>query len=210
MPRVGEAREAAEPASADQRLRYRRILSAAAKLGSEKELERVQMNEVAREAGVAIATLYRYFPSKTHLFVRVMIDQIDRLNASAVRSAGPSASPQDRICEVLLQATRALLRRPTLGNSMILAVSAARAATIPDVSTVDRHFRDTILAAAGIDVERVTEREFVPVRVLMYAWFGLVQACLNGRLSVPDAESDIRVACRMLLSDLPAGSSEGF
>ena len=56
MPRVGESRVPAEPSSAGQKARYRRILRAAARLGARDDLERVQMQDVAREAGVAIAT----------------------------------------------------------------------------------------------------------------------------------------------------------
>ena len=37
------------------------------------------MHDVAKDAGVAIATLYRYFPSKTHLFTALMGAQVERL-----------------------------------------------------------------------------------------------------------------------------------
>ncbi len=50
MPRVAEARDAAEPSSAEQRARFARMLDAAAQLGAEKDLERVQMHEVAKLA----------------------------------------------------------------------------------------------------------------------------------------------------------------
>ncbi|MGW4094751.1 TetR/AcrR family transcriptional regulator [Nocardia sp. NPDC004750] len=48
--------------------RRRAILRAAARLGSERGLEHVQMSDVAASAGVALGTLYRYYPSKHHLF----------------------------------------------------------------------------------------------------------------------------------------------
>ena len=86
MPRVAEGRPPAEPHSEEQKLRYRRILRAAARLGNEHGLERMQMNDVAKEAGVAIATLYRYFPSKTDLFVGVLHSQIQRLSSDSTSS----------------------------------------------------------------------------------------------------------------------------
>ncbi len=106
MPRLSEARDAAEPSSMEQRARHGRILKAAAQLGAENELERVQMQEVARLAGVAIGTLYRYFPSKTHLFVAVMVDQIDRMGAQLSRRARAAMAPSEAVCDALLQATR--------------------------------------------------------------------------------------------------------
>ena len=72
VPRIAEGRPAAKPSSSVQKDRYQRILRAAAKLGAEHGLEHVQMNDVAKQANVAIATLYRYFPSKVDLFSSVM------------------------------------------------------------------------------------------------------------------------------------------
>ncbi|MEO9220210.1 MAG: helix-turn-helix domain-containing protein, partial [Mycobacteriaceae bacterium] len=66
MARIAEGRVAAEPNSPDQRARQLRILRAAEQLGSECALDQVQMHEVAKRASVAVGTLYRYFPSKTH------------------------------------------------------------------------------------------------------------------------------------------------
>lgn len=58
MPRIAEARPSAEPSSPGQKARYQRILrAAAAKHGAEHRLERVQMHDVAKEAGVAIAMM---------------------------------------------------------------------------------------------------------------------------------------------------------
>ncbi len=99
-----------------------------------------------------------------------------------------------------MRATRALLRRPLLANAMIQSTSTAKVTTIPDVARVDRQFRDVLFEAAGL--EQVTENDSVLVRLLVSAWFGIIQSCLNGRISVPDAEEDLRTACRLLLADL--------
>ncbi|AYA27870.1 tetr family transcriptional regulator [Rhodococcus gordoniae] len=203
MPRLAEVRDAAEPNSAEQHARYGRIIDAAAQLGAEKELERVRMQEVAELAGVAIGTLYRYFPSKTHLFVAVMVDQIDRMGIHLSRRSRPSAAPADAVYDALLQATRALVRAPLLANAMIQSAASSNAATIPDVAKIDRHFDGRLLAAAGID--EPTVRDVTVVRLLVALWFGLVRSALNGRMSIPEVESDLRVACDLLLVDLSAG-----
>lgn len=56
----------AGPGAAERR---RRIVDAALQLFSECEYDAVQMDEVARIAGVAKPTLYRYFPTKEALFL---------------------------------------------------------------------------------------------------------------------------------------------
>lgn len=204
MPRLAEARDAAEPNSAEQHARYGRIVDAAAHLGAMKELERVRMQEVAELAGVAIGTLYRYFPSKTHLFVAVMVDQIDRMGIHLSRRSQSSTSPVDVVYDALLQATRALVRTPLLANAMIQSAASSNAATIPDVAKIDQHFDVLLLAAAGI--AEPTVRDATVVRLVVALWFGLVQSALNGRISIPEVESDLRVACDLLLVDLSAGA----
>ena len=200
MPRIAEVRDAAEPSSEEQRARHVRMLEAAAELASEKELARVQMHEVAKRAGVAIGTLYRYFPSKTHLFVAVMVDQIDRMGAGFSKGVASDTTPQDAVYNVLVRATRGLLRRPALSTAMIQSTSTANVATVPDAGKVDRAFRQIMLDAAGI--EHPTEGDLTALRLVVQLWFGVVQSCLNGRISIPDAESDIRKGCDLLLVGL--------
>ena len=200
MPRLAEARDAAEPSSLEQRARHGRILKVAAQLGAEKDLERVQMHEVAKLAGVAIGTLYRYFPSKSHLFVAVMVDQIDRMGAVLARNPRADTTPADAVYDALQHATRALLRTPLLATAMIQSNATSNAATIPDVGKIDRHFDNLLLGAAGID--EPTVRQATVIRLVVALWFGLIQAGLNNRTSIPDLDSDLRVACDLLLGEL--------
>ncbi|MGW0045313.1 TetR family transcriptional regulator [Rhodococcus sp. NPDC003348] len=200
MPRLAEVRDAAEPSSVEQRARHGRILKVAAQLGAEKELERVQMQEVAKRAGVAIGTLYRYFPSKTHLFVAVMVDQIERMGTQLSRRSRTGMSPADAVFDALLQATRALLRTPLLATAMIQSAATSNAATIPDVAKIDQQFDKLLLDAAGI--EEPTIRDVTVLRLVVALWFGLIQSGLNSRTSIPEIESDLRIACDLLLAEL--------
>lgn len=197
MPRIAEVRAPAEPSSPEQRARHLRILRAAARMGAEKGLERVQMHEVAKEAGVAIATLYRYFPSKTHLFTAVMAEQIDRFEESLPQPK-PGAAPEDAVADVLVLASRQLLRRPALATAMLQAAISANAAAVGDTGRIDTTFRQIVLRTLGI--REPTVMDVTLIRLLMQCWYGVLQSSLNGRASVPDAESDIRIACRLLLA----------
>jgi AcrR family transcriptional regulator len=197
VPRIAEVRAPAEPNSPEQRARHLRILRAAARMGAEKGLERVQMHEVAKEAGVAIATLYRYFPSKTHLFTAVMAEQIDRFDES-VPQPKPGTAPEDAVADVLVLASRQLLRRPALATAMLQSANSANAAAVADAGRIDMTFRQIVLRTLGI--QEPTVMDVTLIRLLMQCWYGVLQSSLNGRASVPDTESDIRIACRLLLA----------
>ncbi|GAA0382336.1 TetR family transcriptional regulator [Microbispora corallina] len=197
MPRIAEARSPAEPSSPEQRARHLRILRAAARMGAEKGLERVQMHDVAKEAGVAIATLYRYFPSKIHLFTAVMAEQIDRFREGAPRPR-PGTAPEDAVSDLMVRASRELVRRPALAVAMIQSMSAAHAASVADAIRIDATFSGIVLDTLGI--ETPTAQDLTLVRLLLQCWYGLLQSSLNGRVPIEDAEDDIRTACRLLLA----------
>ncbi|MBK8731187.1 MAG: TetR family transcriptional regulator [Tetrasphaera sp.] len=199
MARIAEARTAAEPSSLEQKERRSRIIRSAALLATESEFDQVQMQDVAREAKVAIATLYRYFPSKTHLFVALLRRQIGRLT-EVMPDPEDGASPIDAVSELLVAAQRQLLERPKFASAIIGAVNVANAETVTDAAVIDRAFYELILRVAGI--ERATDEDTRAVRLLVQCWFGLLTTTLNGRLDPAVAEMDLRRACQLLLVDL--------
>src|SRR5690606_9907318 len=76
-----------------QHQRRRRIVQAAAALASRGGVEAMQMRTVAERAGVALGTLYRYFPSKMELVVAVVSEELNLLEASIERRPPTSATP---------------------------------------------------------------------------------------------------------------------
>lgn len=201
MPRIAEGRTAVQPSSPDQHARQSRILEAAGALASETDLEHVQMHEVAKRASVAIGTLYRYFPSKTHLFVGVLVNEIERMGDALAKRAHVPGNTAERVFDVLVRANRALLGKPKLAAAMMKSSGSADATAVSGLSKIDRTMSDVLFAAAGIP--HPTVDDLAMMRVLLQAWAGILQSSLNGRLSMPEAESDLRLACRLLL----AGSS---
>ena len=68
---------AARPSAPRQRLRYARILDTAAGF-ARKGLDAVELSEVAEKADVPLGTLYRYFPSPTHLMLALLPAAVGR------------------------------------------------------------------------------------------------------------------------------------
>lgn len=199
MPRIAENRDAAEPTSPAQRERYARMLRAASRLGAQSELERVQMHDVAREAGVAIATVYRYFPSKVHLFATLMRSQVERLDALTT-APEPDADALETVTELMLRIARLMQQQPVLSLAMIQANNLAQTADTTDSEVIDRTFQGLVLRAAGLDESSEDGRR--RTRLLMQCWFGALLSSLNGHSTAEVAEADIRLACQLLLHDL--------
>jgi AcrR family transcriptional regulator len=71
---------------ADARRNQERLLSAARELIAERGAG-VPLEDVARRAGVGIATLYRRFPDREALLRAVVLDALDRTRLAAERAA---------------------------------------------------------------------------------------------------------------------------
>lgn len=200
VPRLSAGREPAEPATREQETRRVQIVQSAIAQATERGLERVQMQEVARGAHVALGTLYRYFPSKTHLFVGVMAHQVAQLRDTYAKQRPAGNTPSERVFDVLRRANRSLLSKPPLAEAMIQSANSASAATVTEVTVIDTTMRQVLLDAAGFD--QPAPQQLAGIRLVLQVWFGAIQSSLKGRLSVRDAEADLGLACQLLLSSV--------
>ncbi|MGH3361140.1 MAG: TetR family transcriptional regulator [Nocardioides sp.] len=198
MPRIAEARPPAEPSSTEQRNRYGRILRAAAAHGTAHGFERVQMHEVAKDAGVAIATLYRYFPSKTHLFTALMRAQVERLDDLAPHGS-PEGDPAEAVADLLVRTGRRLLERPLLTQAMLLSNNASVSGEGPTGGVTTR-FHALIVKVAGL--QNPSARDDQLIRITEQAWYGILTSALTGHVSTDQASEDTILACRRLLAGI--------
>ncbi|MBH0779807.1 TetR/AcrR family transcriptional regulator [Nocardia bovistercoris] len=70
-------------------MRYRKIVDAAFDCLAVGEFDRIKIDDVARAAGLAKATLYRYFPSKDSLYAVVLREWVDANHLRASTAVGP-------------------------------------------------------------------------------------------------------------------------
>lgn len=104
--------------AAQKLLRQRNIVRAAQRLFGSRGYQATAMEDVAREARLAVGTLYNYFPSKNDLLLAIVRRETDELYTSGERIADhPPAEPAaalSAICGVMVEGflrdDRALLR----------------------------------------------------------------------------------------------------
>ncbi len=63
----------------EREVRKTLIIGAAMKLFEEKSFHEIGMRDIAAEAGVSAASIYRYFPSRDDLFVEALIQDINSI-----------------------------------------------------------------------------------------------------------------------------------
>jgi AcrR family transcriptional regulator len=80
-----------KPRRADAQRNYERILAAARTAVVERGVD-VSLEDVARDAGVGIGTLYRHFPTRLALLEAIFIDKVEELRARAEALAQGSSA----------------------------------------------------------------------------------------------------------------------
>lgn len=179
-----------------QAARRQRVIDAALTLGSAGGYEAVQMRDVARTAGVALGTIYRYFSSKDHLLAAAMVDWTADLERRTAQRPHRNGSTADAVVEVIRRATRPMERDPRLAAAMVQAAAANE----PSVTACQRQTTDIVermLTAAmdGADPDRRART----ARVLAHVWNSSVLRWANGSEAVGQIGNDLEDAARLLL-----------
>ncbi|UFQ15351.1 MULTISPECIES: TetR family transcriptional regulator [Streptomyces] len=191
------ANPATPPLTERQEARRRRILHASAQLASRGGFDAVQMREVAEAAGVALGTLYRYFPSKVHLLVATMQDQLQHMHTTIRKRPPGGETAAERVAETLMRAFRALQREPHLADAMVRALTFADRSVSPEVDTVSRLTTAIILDAMGLP-EPPSAQQLSAVRVIEHTWHSALITWLSGRASIAQVKIDIETVCRLI------------
>jgi AcrR family transcriptional regulator len=141
--------------------------------GKAKEIDRIGVQEIAAEAGVALRTLYRYYPSKYHVSAGLLNAQIENLRVSSTRSRDPATA----VADFMANACRDTLRHKHLAHAMITSTQAVRAQSGP---TGYYAMRDLILQVAGADDP--TANQIRAARLVEQVTFGVLTWTVGGEL----------------------------
>ncbi|GAC47175.1 TetR/AcrR family transcriptional regulator [Gordonia aichiensis] len=146
---------------------------------------------VAKRAGVAPATAYTYFSSKSHLVAEVFWRRL----ADGVPEADSSLSREDRVAEILRNVSLVVAGEGQLGG----AVTVALLGTDPDVEhlrlRIGGFIRARLAQALEVDVEH--PGPVVDALEMLYAG-GLVHAGM-GHLTYEQTSERLVAAARLIL-----------
>ena len=180
----------------NQAARRERVIAAANDLASEGGYEAVQMRDVAAQADVALGTLYRYFPSKDHLLIAALAEQVSTLQRRLAQKPARGTSAADRVVDVLRRASRALEREPRLTAALVTALSSAD----PSVAEAKQEVNDILgsVIADAVDHDALAQSEDV-VRVLGHVWFAALVSWVGGMAPTGQMGDDLEITARLIL-----------
>jgi AcrR family transcriptional regulator len=144
---VTQPTAARRPRRADAQRNYERIVEVARSAVSEYGGD-IVLEDIAREAGVGIGTLYRHFPNRQALLEAVFIDEAEELREWAVQRCDDQAP-----LETLIEWLRQQLVFGARGKSMGAAVMNAKHTEGTDIQLACAGMRD----AAAVLLRRAQE-----------------------------------------------------
>mgnify|MGYP001758279302 FL=1 len=178
--------------SAQQAETVAKLTDAAVEVLNAEGFDGLPVRAVAKRAGVAPATAYTYFSSKSHLVAEVFWRRL----AEGIPEVDMALSPEDRVAEILRNVSLVVAGEGQLGG----AVTVALLGTDPDVEhlrlRIGGFIRTRLAQALEVDVER--PGPVVDALEMLYAG-GLVHAGM-GHLSYEQTSERLVAAARLILS----------
>jgi AcrR family transcriptional regulator len=120
------------PLRADARRNRARILEAA-RVACAEHGANVQIDDVARSAGVGVGTVYRHFPTKDALVEALVAEKL-RITTENIRDALEIADPWDGFCAALRNNAEVMATDAGLRDALIRLGPRARA---PDAASAE-------------------------------------------------------------------------
>lgn len=202
MPSRNEIDDSGGRATSAQALRTERIISVAVELAAEGGYEAVQMREVARHAEIALATLYRYYPSKEALMRGVILSELTSLREDLQQRPARQTTPAGRTGEVFARGFRAMIRNPGLAHAAMSAhqVPLPLSPAQPQTSEGTAHlFADIAAEQAWGEDHLITSAQYRALQMVQTVWVGSTVAWLNGLIDAAEVEKRIRLSADKLL-----------
>ncbi|HVT76955.1 MAG TPA: TetR/AcrR family transcriptional regulator [Acidimicrobiales bacterium] len=147
------------------------LIDATAQVLSEVGLEQLSTNKVAKAAGVAVGSIYQYFPDKEALVRAVVQDRSGRLTQLAVdRMAAVRELSYTQAAETVLRAAVDFFAAEP-GVIEVLAPYLAVAPSLPEAHSAVAHVHDLTrdylsVAAADLDVPDIDLAVYISIGVV--------------------------------------------
>jgi TetR/AcrR family transcriptional regulator, cholesterol catabolism regulator len=178
-----------------QQERRRRIIAAAIALLEGGEYDTIQMRDVAERAGVALATIYRYFTSKEHLYAAALLLWAADYPLESRTFDRTNNTDEARIRALMRRAVRAFERHPQMMRALIVLESS----NDPNARVLFQEFAkrnvDTLMAALrGMDPDTAS----AVVETVNAVMVTRLRSWALGRCSIRDVDRSVQRALDLI------------
>jgi TetR/AcrR family transcriptional regulator, cholesterol catabolism regulator len=188
---------APETLRAHQRARRDRIVKAALRRLVSSDYDSIKVSDVAKDAKVALGTLYRYFTSKEHLFAAVFYEWQESFGRQIQASPPAAGSEGARLREFLGRTIRAFQVQPQFYKLLLVIQMTSDPYAAEIYVSLDQGFRRIFDSALGPTAESARDRDAI---------FATVECVLDkhlarwvvGRCSIEDAYEAVDEAIRLI------------
>jgi AcrR family transcriptional regulator len=183
-----------------QLIRRAKIIEAVLDLIAEVGADTVQMRDVSKRSGVALATVYRYFNSKDYLLAAALEDWQKRLTRRilASRAGHSNTDPLPGILDYLRRAQRAFHRNPNMTALMFQTTTSTdpeARATVDQMNRTNTEMFNRLLE--GIAPEDIPNITFGLNAALSSSLAGV----LAGMMTLEESLGRVEWVARVLLED---------
>jgi AcrR family transcriptional regulator len=182
-----------------ERERHARILQTAEAMLAQGDL---QMKTLAHRADVALATLYRYFPSKDHVLGAIALERHRRALQRLDNTQFEGDTAGKRAGDMMVREFRSVQREPEMAAALGRITSRPDRSTSEYMEGIRQIMVETILAAVEQDGQTASDEQRRVLPIFMAATSGAINHWLSGLLSAAETRAQIRTAGRLF--DLPA------
>jgi AcrR family transcriptional regulator len=190
----------AETLRPDQRARRDRIVKAGLRALASGEYDRIKITEVARDSGVALGTLYRYFASKEHLFAAVFYQWQESMRRNLAKVEVQGDNEADRLRDIMSRSIRAFQLQPQFFRVMLVLQTTADPYAAAIFSSLNGLFRDAIQVA--FDGPFDADREAI-FRTLQCVLDEELRSWVMGRQGIEDVYASVDKAIHLIYEYSP-------
>lgn len=200
---AGQAHTAGGLRSRASARRREAIMDAALAVAATGGYDAVHMRTVAERVGIAVGTLYRYFPAKTHLLVAALIREFQRLDASGDWATG-ACTPQQRLDRLTEHLHDRWQRDPLLTDAMTRAFVMADTRAAAELDRAAAAI-ETLLARTLAGGEP-TPADLRVAGIVADIWLANLVAFISDRVSAAETRNRIDRAARRVVHRANTGS----
>jgi AcrR family transcriptional regulator len=186
----------------DQLARRQRIVRAALRALAGGEYDQVKISEVARDSGVALGTLYRYFASKEHLFAAAFVEWQSALKRKLEKGNPQGSTEAERLRDVFHRTIRAFQLQPQFFRVVMMLNATTDPYAADLYQSVSSQFRETVQLAFTGPFDGDREAIYSMVNSVLDE---SLRSWVMNRATIQDVYRNVDNAIRLIYEYCPQG-----